>query len=317
MKKKIFLLSIFAGLFLFTTFLSPSVYSQGTFSCVGLSDNKACVTLINNCDPDYEDDCANYTYHEGDISSCPMETRQCFPKGTVTLTPHPTLAPPTPTPYGKCGDLGEPCCGKLFDFFCNPPYVPSNPSNTNCECVNPPTSPIPTPTPTPGPNCGNLEEPCCGLKPSLYCFSPYVPSDPSGEDTYCLCLELPDSPFTPSQTQYEICQGNEQEVKECKECFDKGGGGKWAWTALGCIPTDPTELIKWAFPYLLGFGGLAAFLLIVFAGIQIMTSSGNPEKLKAGKELITSAVMGLIFIILSLFLLRVVSVDILHIPGLE
>ena len=119
---------------------------------------------------------------------------------------------------------------------------------------------------------------------------------------------------------YDICQGN----NKCQKCFNsKETGGKYiyedggAWTAVGCVPTDPTELIKWAFPYLLGFGGLAAFLLIVFAGIQIMTSSGNPEKLKAGKELITSAVMGLIFIILSLFLLRVIGVDILHIPGLE
>jgi len=108
---------------------------------------------------------------------------------------------------------------------------------------------------------------------------------------------------------YKVCQGNQ----DCQQCFDEGK----AWTALGCIPTDPTELIKWVFPYLLGFGGLAAFLLIVFAGIQIMTSSGNPEKLKAGKELITSAITGLIFIILSLFLLRVIGVDILRIPGLE
>jgi len=122
----------------------------------------------------------------------------------------------------------------------------------------------------------------------------------------------------------DICQGND----ECKKCFNsketvKETGGEYiyedggAWTALGCIPTEPTELIKWIFPYLLGFGGLAAFLLIVFAGIQIMTSSGNPEKLKAGKELITSAITGLIFIILSLFLLRVIGVDILHIPGLK
>jgi len=113
---------------------------------------------------------------------------------------------------------------------------------------------------------------------------------------------------------YKICDTvKEENIEACKGCINGGG----AWTALGCVPTEPTELVKWIFPYLLGFGGLAAFLLIVFAGIQIMTSSGNPEKLKAGKELITSAITGLIFIILSLFLLRVIGVDILHIPGLK
>ncbi|MGI6776171.1 MAG: pilin [Patescibacteria group bacterium] len=95
------------------------------------------------------------------------------------------------------------------------------------------------------------------------------------------------------------------------------GSGKGVQTALGCIPTDPIDLVKWLFPYLLGFGGLAAFGLIVFSGFQLMTSSGNPQKIQGAKETITSAVTGLIFIILSLFLLRLIGVDILGLPGLE
>ncbi|MGI6278377.1 MAG: pilin [Patescibacteria group bacterium] len=93
---------------------------------------------------------------------------------------------------------------------------------------------------------------------------------------------------------------------------DSGNGVQ---TALGCIPTDPMALIKWIFPYLLGFGGLAAFALIVFSGIQILTSAGNPEKVQGAKETITSAITGLLFIILSLFLLRLIGADILQIPG--
>lgn len=119
---------------------------------------------------------------------------------------------------------------------------------------------------------------------------------------------------------YDICQGN----NECQKCFNsKETGGEYiyedggAWTALGCIPTEPMDLVKWLFPYLLGFGGLAAFGLIVFSGFQLMTSSGDPQKIQGAKETITSAVTGLIFIILSLFLLRLIGVDILGLPGLE
>ena len=171
--------------------------------------------------------------------------------------------------------------------------------------------------------CGNTLKCCVPLGPSCHNWR-LVDGCQKGferciDNIYLCCREPNDCPTLrptdepPDLGTYDICQGN----NECEGCFNKDGGGKWAWTAVGCIPTDPTELIKWAFPYLLGFGGLATFLLIVFAGIQIMTSSGNPEKLKAGKELITSAVTGLIFIILSLFLLRVIGVDILQIPGLK
>ncbi len=109
--------------------------------------------------------------------------------------------------------------------------------------------------------------------------------------------------------QYNICQDNH----DCLNCFDEGK----AWTALGCIPTEPMDLVKWLFPYLLGFGGLAAFGLIVYSGFRLMTSSGDPQKIQGARETITSAVTGLIFIILSLFLLRLIGVNLLGLPGLE
>lgn len=105
----------------------------------------------------------------------------------------------------------------------------------------------------------------------------------------------------------DICRGD----KDCLGCLDREG----SWTALGCIPTDPRELVKWIFPFLLGLGGLSAFALIVFSGIQILTSGGNPEKIQGAKETITSAVTGLLFIILSLFLLRLIGGNILDLPG--
>lgn len=89
-------------------------------------------------------------------------------------------------------------------------------------------------------------------------------------------------------------------------------------TAIGCIPTANMNLfiafiLRWA----IGIGGGIAFLLIVFAGFQIMTSAGNPERLKAGQELLTSAIAGLILLIFSVFILKIIGVDILKLPGLK
>lgn len=87
-------------------------------------------------------------------------------------------------------------------------------------------------------------------------------------------------------------------------------------TAIGCIPITDTNLfigfiLRWA----IGIGGGIAFLLIVSAAFTIMTSQGNPERLKAGQELLTSAIAGLIMLIFSVFILRVIGVDILKLPG--
>jgi len=119
---------------------------------------------------------------------------------------------------------------------------------------------------------------------------------------------------------YDVCQGN----SDCRKCLNsKETGGEYtyesggAWTALGCIPTDPLDLVKWIFPYLLGIGGTIAFFMLIIGGFQIMTSGGDPEKIKAGKEQITAAISGLLFIIFSLFILRFIGVDILGLPGLE
>lgn len=84
-------------------------------------------------------------------------------------------------------------------------------------------------------------------------------------------------------------------------------------TAIGCINVlgGPSaflgDLLKWA----VGIGGGIAFLLIVYAGFLIMTAAGNPERLKAGQELITSAIFGLILLVFSVFVLKFIGIDIL------
>jgi hypothetical protein len=86
---------------------------------------------------------------------------------------------------------------------------------------------------------------------------------------------------------------------------------------LGCIPTEPTALIAKVITFGIGMAGGIAFLLILFGGFQILTSAGNPEQLNAGRELITSAISGLLLIIFSVFVLRIIGVDILGLPGFQ
>ncbi|MCL4360406.1 hypothetical protein M1555_04125 [Patescibacteria group bacterium] len=82
-------------------------------------------------------------------------------------------------------------------------------------------------------------------------------------------------------------------------------------TALGCINPDPASIFTKFFDVGIGLAGGIAFLLIIFGGLQIMTSTGNPEKLNEGRELVVSAIAGLLLIIFSVFILRLIGVNIL------
>jgi len=89
-------------------------------------------------------------------------------------------------------------------------------------------------------------------------------------------------------------------------------------TAIGCINVSgPTGFVSSILSLAVGIGGGIAFLLIIFGAFQILTSSGTPEKVQAGKELITSAIAGLLLIIFAVFILRLIGAEILKIPGFE
>jgi len=50
---------------------------------------------------------------------------------------------------------------------------------------------------------------------------------------------------------------------------------------------------------------------------MIITSGGNPQRLQAGKELLTAAVMGVVLLLFGAYILNLIGVEILKIPGLK
>ena len=89
-------------------------------------------------------------------------------------------------------------------------------------------------------------------------------------------------------------------------------------TAIGCINTEsPEGFVQWLLPKIFAVAGGIALLLMIYGAFLIITSSGNQEKVKAGQQTITAAIAGLVFSIFALFLLRLIGVEILHLPGLN
>lgn len=114
------------------------------------------------------------------------------------------------------------------------------------------------------------------------------------------------------QMPYAICdQVRISDVQTCRACMFGGG----VWTAVGCIPTDPTRMIQVLMKIGLLIGGGVALLIILAGSFILSISQGDPKKTSEAKEMIASALIGLVFIIFSVSILQFIGLDLLQIPG--
>jgi len=88
-------------------------------------------------------------------------------------------------------------------------------------------------------------------------------------------------------------------------------------TAIGCIPVSIGGFISWIIPNLMGVVGGISFLIMVYGFIMIATSEGDPKKAQAAKETITAAITGLILSIFAIFLVRLIMLYVLRLPGVR
>jgi hypothetical protein len=87
------------------------------------------------------------------------------------------------------------------------------------------------------------------------------------------------------------------------------------WTAIGCVRTDQEGIIKHILRVGLMISGGFALLVILISSFMLSTSQGDPKRTGEAKEQLTAAIMGLVFIIFSITILRFIGVDILRLPG--
>ncbi len=86
-------------------------------------------------------------------------------------------------------------------------------------------------------------------------------------------------------------------------------------TALGCLSVDTQGFTSTLLKFLAGTAGAISLVIMLIATVQIMTGGDNAEQVKKGKELFTGAITGLLFIIFSVTLLRIVAGDIIKLDG--
>lgn len=169
-----------------------------------------------------------------------------------------------------------------------------------------------------------IKRPHSLLDSHVACSVTVPPVQPAGSCDYANQCSYEDEPETPPAVAvpYKLCNQINQNTPEGQEAYtaclacagdevDAGG----VWTAFGCISRSPESIIERLITVGLGMGGGVALLMFLAGGFILTTSQGEPKRVSDAKEMITSSVIGLVFVIFSVTILQFIGVTILRIPG--
>jgi len=73
---------------------------------------------------------------------------------------------------------------------------------------------------------------------------------------------------------------------------------------------DPTlwGIVSAALPYVFWIAGIILFFVLTFGGFNLLTSFGNPDKVKKGQQMIVSGLIGFAVIFISYWLIQVLEI---------
>lgn len=71
--------------------------------------------------------------------------------------------------------------------------------------------------------------------------------------------------------------------------------------------SDLGDLFKNVVSYALGFAGIVLFILLIIGGFKFITSGGDPKAVEGARKTLTSAIAGLVIIIISFLILVLIT----------
>ena len=74
----------------------------------------------------------------------------------------------------------------------------------------------------------------------------------------------------------------------------------------GSVSTE-SDLVGMIVKIAVPLGVISVVLLVVYAGYLLMSSQGDPDKLKEGRDIITNAIIGFVVVLLSVAILILIS----------
>jgi hypothetical protein len=118
-----------------------------------------------------------------------------------------------------------------------------------------------------------------------------------------------------SNDPYFICESNlihnDVAFQACDTCMGNGG----IWTSIGCISQDPKSLVGKLINIGVGILGGIFLLRVLAASFMLTGSQGDVKKTSEAKQMITEAIIGIIFVLFSVTILQFIGADVMKLPG--
>lgn len=88
------------------------------------------------------------------------------------------------------------------------------------------------------------------------------------------------------------------------------------YTGFGCVSTQPAEFTAQMSSFFFSIIGGIAFLFFIYGSAVIATARSDPGRLNQGKRILIGSVVGLLFALMSVFIIKFISQS-LGLPGLQ
>lgn len=75
----------------------------------------------------------------------------------------------------------------------------------------------------------------------------------------------------------------------------------------GSKSSDVSGLMDSIISIAIPLAAVSVTILLVFSAYKLMTSGGNPDKLREGKDMITNAIIGFLFVLMSISILLLLA----------
>lgn len=146
-------------------------------------------------------------------------------------------------------------------------------------------------------------------------------------------IKPPGEPNPVTQAEFDLCKQTADAPKnglpggpefiKCNQCLcgkdvcnpNETTDSKKVWTAFGCFQTTPYGIVSDFIKIAIGISGGVILLTILAGAFILATSSGDPKKVQEAQEMISQAIMGFLFFIFSIVILRFIVIGILKIPA--